>query len=894
MPIISPLRNLRCSVITLAALTYPMVGATQAPQSIEAAQVTKYQFEIPSQALGDALQAFARVSRQQLSFDSAVVSGRSSAALLGEFTAEEAIRRLLQGSGLEFRRGSQGVWLIAPERKDIGVEGMSSARIELEEIVVTGTNIRGVTEVAAPSIIMTRADLEKTGYSSIEKLLDDLPQNFAAISFDGAQALESASRVAQRNGVDRASGIDLRGLGAESTLTLVNGTRRAGSIDGRVVDVSAIPLSAIERVEIVTGGRSAIYGSDAVAGVVNLVTRRAFEGAETQVVYGSPTGISGGERLQLSQIAGTSGARGSIVGAYDYQRDESLDLVDTGLLVSPNALGTLTRRLDLIPDMTRHSGFLAGRLAATERIELYSDALYTHKEFESITRTFGAGSSRDTVHGTSGTSEQLGASLGMKADLPGQWQLNLSGTHSFAENEFTETYDSPTRASPFVQNWLREAKMTSLSSVASGPLGTFGSITPQVAIGAETRDESFYFTADGAVIRDSERRVNSAFAEVLVPLVSEGRAGLRRLEVSVAGRYDDYEDVGDTFNPQLGVIWGVSDEVTVRAAYSTAFRAPSLFEQTGFAYGLLTMRPDPTAPGGLSPLLELTGTNSQLGPEEAETWSLGLDYRPSFAPSFKASLSYFEIKYEDRLDSPAFSFTERETALINESRFPGLVIRNPSAAQAAQFLDSITSGGLVIDPSVTTPFDPNTQDLLTVFPNLVLFDDRADNIATETLRGIDLSIDGTQVTRIGTLSFGLNGTYTLEHERNVTPTSPAFSLINQVGKPMDFRVRASFGWTRAAYGAHLQINYLDDYANPLSTAHPTIDSWTTVDLTLRFDGSRVTNTGWLDGFSAALSISNLLDTNPPDYYGSYYGLRYDSTNADPFGRGLSLRLVKRW
>jgi outer membrane receptor protein involved in Fe transport len=330
MPVISPLFTLRCSVITLAALTYPVAHAAQTPRSIEAEQITKYQFEIPSQALGDALQAFARASRQQLSFDSAVVSGRTSTALLGEFTAEEAIRRLLEGSGLEFRRGSQGVWLIAPERKEESAEGRNSARIQLEEIVVTGTNIRGATEVAAPSITVTREDLDKTGYSSIEGLLDDLPQNFAAISFDGAQALESASRVAQRNGVDRASGIDLRGLGAESTLTLVNGTRRAGSIDGRVVDVSVIPLSAIERVEIVTGGRSAIYGSDAVAGVVNLVTRRSFEGAETQVVYGSPTGFGGGEKLQLSQIAGTSGARGSIVAAYDYQRDEPLDLVDTG------------------------------------------------------------------------------------------------------------------------------------------------------------------------------------------------------------------------------------------------------------------------------------------------------------------------------------------------------------------------------------------------------------------------------------------------------------------------------------------------------------------------------------------------------------------------------------
>src|SRR5207244_1423416 len=98
-------------------------------------------------------------------------------------------------------------------------------------------------------------------------LFQSLPQNVNTITPAGQTATGTSSLATQN--VQGATGISLRGLGPEATLVLLNGERRSGNVFGQVFDISAIPLAAIERIEIVTGGESAIYGSDAVAGVVN-------------------------------------------------------------------------------------------------------------------------------------------------------------------------------------------------------------------------------------------------------------------------------------------------------------------------------------------------------------------------------------------------------------------------------------------------------------------------------------------------------------------------------------------------------------------------------------------------------------------------------------------------
>jgi iron complex outermembrane recepter protein len=300
----------------------------------------------------------------------------------------------------------------------------------------------------------------------------------------------------------------------------------------------------------------------------------------------------------------------------------------------------------------------------------------------------------------------------------------------------------------------------------------------------------------------------------------------------------------------------------------------------------LAFRPNDGRP---TPVIDWSGGNLDLGPEEATTWSAGIDYEPNFAPWARFSLSYFNIDYSDRIDVPAGG-ADLPLVLQREDRFPGLVNRNPTAAELLAVLASDSNG--VIGNGTGTPFDPATQDLLTVFPNIVLFDDRTNNIAEETARGIDLAFNAAHDTDIGELSFGLNVTYTLEHERRLTPTSPAVDLLNEIGKPVGFRWRANVGWSDGPYGVFATFNYVDEYSNPFDTPATTIEAWTTVDLTLRYDGSEVD--GLLHNVTASISVANLFNEDPPEFLDSGTGFRYDPANASAFGRFITLRLGRRW
>jgi iron complex outermembrane recepter protein len=155
-----------------------------------------------------------------------------------------------------------------------------------ERIEVTGSNIKRIEgETALPVTIITRGDIERMGAQSTEDIVRHITANTAMYS-DTTQGVGYA-----------VSNANLRGLGASSTLVLLNGRRLAnqafGSIGGfnaspQAVDLNTIPFSAIDRVEVLRDGASAVYGSDAVGGVINFITRSDYHGGEATVYYGQP------------------------------------------------------------------------------------------------------------------------------------------------------------------------------------------------------------------------------------------------------------------------------------------------------------------------------------------------------------------------------------------------------------------------------------------------------------------------------------------------------------------------------------------------------------------------------------------------------------------------------
>jgi iron complex outermembrane receptor protein len=771
----------------------------------------------------------------------------------------------------------------------------SEQSFELEEIVITGTHIRGVRQLTTPAISMSREEIQNTGFATVQDLMESLPQNFGGVSPDGRLANEGGSTLAKLNN-DRVSSIDLRGLGAQSTLTLVNGHRRAGSVAGRVVDVSAIPLSMIERVDVVTGGRSAVYGSDAVAGVVNFVMRRDFDGAETQAYYGGSA--DGGERLQVSQVAGASSERGGIIAGYDYNREWIFDVADAGLLSSqPTPESSIVYLNNNVQaDSWRHAGFLSGRYRPAERVELYGDLLYTDQKFEDLSLTLNRGASAESSAFTRNDGAQYSVAAGARVDLQGSWSADLSGAYSRADVHQTmngrNVYSFMTEH--FLTNRRDKADVLEGTLVLDGPIPVFAEWRPHVAVGVEARREKFgegdelFFdgVSAGPSFAAGERTVKSVFLEALLRAPTE-----RSLEVSLAGRYDSYSDFGGTFNPQFGLVWEALPGAALTATYSTAFRAPALVETGDSTYAMLSYIPDPSG-GPDIPLMILAGDNANLGPEKAKTWSLGLELAPPSAPWLSGSLSYFHIDYRNRVEWPAQPH-EYELLIERQARYPGLLTLNPTSEQVQEYYE-IGARNLGFFNFTGVSFDPATEPATSVFPNIILFDSRYQNIAVDTVRGIDGRIAAKADVAGGELTIGLNASYTLEHKRQVTPTSPSYDLVDEVGKPVALRARATAGWARGAYAGYLHLNYTDSYSNPFSTIHTRMDSYTTVDATLRVDGSKLADSAWLRGMTAALAIANLFDDKPPIFHGGTSGILYDSANASPFGRYYSLRLTRSW
>ncbi len=180
-----------------------------------------------------------------------------------------------------------------------------------EEIVVTGSRVRRKDlTTAAPVTVFTREQVLASGKVTLGDFLQSMPEQGNAIN------------TSVVNGSDGSSHISLRGLGDQRTLVLVNGRRMVGNafssmVQDPSVDLNAIPTSAIERIEVLKDGASSVYGSDAMAGVVNIITRRKFDGAEASALAGSS--IHGdGTTYDLSATIGTSGESGSLMFSLGY------------------------------------------------------------------------------------------------------------------------------------------------------------------------------------------------------------------------------------------------------------------------------------------------------------------------------------------------------------------------------------------------------------------------------------------------------------------------------------------------------------------------------------------------------------------------------------------------
>lgn len=184
---------------------------------------------------------------------------------------------------------------------------------ELEEIVVVGTQIRGADPVGSDPIQISREEATLTGLANTADILRRLPQNQTRVG--GDVAFQGGTGNQGYNGA-QVDGINLRGLGSSATLILLDGRRVVGGgAASTLTDVNQVPIRALERLEVLVDGASAVYGSDAVAGVVNFVTRRDFDGVEVTLRTDDQ---SGGTQFGGTLLMGKTWDGGNIIGWYEH------------------------------------------------------------------------------------------------------------------------------------------------------------------------------------------------------------------------------------------------------------------------------------------------------------------------------------------------------------------------------------------------------------------------------------------------------------------------------------------------------------------------------------------------------------------------------------------------
>lgn len=191
-----------------------------------------------------------------------------------------------------------------------------TADTELEEVLVTGSRVRGAEVVGTTVVSLGRDDIETAGQVSLDRMLKELPQNFDLGVSENSRAQSGGS-----GNIVYGNTVNLRGIGPYATLILVDGHRVTNNT--RSTDPSIIPTLGVERVEVIADGASAIYGSDAVAGVVNLIPRRSLDGFEVYARGGLAEPGDFSETL-LGAAWGAVFERGQVMLAYEHVERDNL------------------------------------------------------------------------------------------------------------------------------------------------------------------------------------------------------------------------------------------------------------------------------------------------------------------------------------------------------------------------------------------------------------------------------------------------------------------------------------------------------------------------------------------------------------------------------------------
>ena len=810
-----------------------------------------------------------------------------------------------------------------------------------QRIEVTGSRIKRTDlEGALPVTVIDREDIDMSGDVSVADLLRST--TFNTFGSFRPQSGSSAQSVAT---------VDLRGLGSSRTLVLIDGRRAPkGPSIGSSSDINTIPLAAVERIEILSDGASAIYGSDAIGGVVNVITRKDFNGVELRMGMSNPR-REGGDTEEGSVVFGSAGDKGSMMGGISYNKRDIVFARDRpwssgGASIYSNnwydpAAGTYNGYLDggcngpgftAVGDAATGTCFFDFTQVSADEAETELSSAFMRSTYEindDWSSYFNASVSRSESFGRYAPAAAV---LSIAADNPinphgramlllhryaplgnrdtttdnNVYDFNLGFTGNISDtveidfgirnsdSKFIERgsgyavlpiaaqyarclpnqpcYDprsadanDPETTGAMQATIGRDSffKTREAYAVASMDLFEMGGGVAALAVGVEARKEDFQDQYDSlseaGVIGGSAgnssggtRDVDSLFFEVGLPLIEN-------LEVSVAGRYEDYSDYGSDFAPKVSVRFQPIDEVTLRASVGEGFRAPTLDilsakltfsadfindERTCEARGLIFDNAQNRCENAAGQVQNLQVNafsigNPDLKSEQSDQWSVGVAWEPT--DWINMSLDYANIVIEDRITQ-----FDSQALLTLENRGQAL-------PAGLAIIRSAVTGGIL---STRTGFG-NEGEIEAEYLDL--------NVKTKfDFGGAGRLENNLQIAHV--VDFAIDG----DDDYIGVSTGDA-------GYP-EFNIVLSNSWSVSDFNVAWNIRYIDS----LEETAAKLDSWTTHDIQFAW------NTPW--NGQLAFGATNVTDEDPVESSLASRGFNFNL--YDGYGRVPYLRYTQ--
>ncbi len=755
----------------------------------------------------------------------------------------------------------------AEEGQGAPVAGAATPADEGADIIVTGTRVEGRSRLdsASPVDVLSGASLQRQGTTELATALSSIAPS---IDFP---------RPAANDGTDAIRPATLRGLSPDQTLVLVNGIRGHTSAllntNGTVgrgsaaVDLNTIPTVALDRIEVLRDGASAQYGSDAIAGVVNLRLRQARAGGGAQVTYGfydtdvqtanDRRHVTGENAVTASVWQGVGfGDDGYLTVSGEYTNRQPTNRADVDTRVSPRRV---TGRYG-DPAVEQYTGFVNAGTSLTDNLSIYAFGGYQDRDsrgaafpriptaaaLPALTR---AGLADGFLPIINTKSKDINSAVGIRGDLAG-FDIDLSLSYGRNTIDF-RTLDSANYAygAATPRNFYDGA--LSYDQYVAGldvtrKFDVFQSLN--VAFGIEGRREGYKITAGEQASYDNPPAgtvtgIPAGTALALVPPGAQGFGGFaprnatersrrngsiyldleaqvtERLLFGIAGRAEDYSDFGTTATGKVSARYDFADWIALRGTASTGFRAPSLQQQYFTQVASVVTNGVPVLTGTVPSTSDIGRAlgGRPLEPEKSTNLSVGTVIR---AGGFDLTVDAYRIHIRDQIglsENIGASFSPQVAGLLTPF--------NVSAARF--FVNGLASTTKGID--VVAHY----------------------RLRTAAAGAFDLTVAGNindvKVTRVPTSTATLNPAPTLFARSRI--------LTLEDGTPQE-KVTGTIDWSLDKLGALARVTYYGNVNQPGTT--PAADVFTgrhaITDLELRYAAAK--------GAQIGLGVSNLFDVYP--------------------------------